>query len=169
MPTAFPVAETVKKKKRKCNCNAGDLDSILGLGRSPGAGNGYPLQYSCLENSMDRGAWWAIYGVTRSWARLSDDHFDFHTSPVVPWTPSNLGDTSFRVVSFCLFILFIGLLCQEYWSGLLFPPPVDHLLSELFTVTHPSWVTLHGMAHSFTGVTQAPSPRQDYDPGRHLG
>ena len=38
-------------------CNAGDSDSIPGLGRSPGEGNGYPLQYSCLENSMDRGAW----------------------------------------------------------------------------------------------------------------
>ena len=39
-------------------CNAGDLSSIPGLGRSPGEGNGYPLQYSCLENSMERGAWW---------------------------------------------------------------------------------------------------------------
>jgi len=41
-------------------CNAGDLGSILGSERSPGEGNGCPLQYSCLENSMDRGAWWAI-------------------------------------------------------------------------------------------------------------
>ena len=40
-------------------CNAGNLGSIPGLGRSPGEGNGYPLQYSCLENSMDRGAWQA--------------------------------------------------------------------------------------------------------------
>ena len=39
--------------------NAGDLGLIPGLGRSPGEGNGNPLQYSCLENSMDRGAWWA--------------------------------------------------------------------------------------------------------------
>ena len=47
--------------------NAGDPGSIPGLGRSPGEGNGYPLQYSCLENSMDRGAWQAIvHGVTRS-------------------------------------------------------------------------------------------------------
>ena len=38
-------------------CNAGDLGSIPGSGRSPGEGNGHPLQYSCLENSMDRGAW----------------------------------------------------------------------------------------------------------------
>ena len=40
-------------------CNVGDLGSIPGLGRSPGEGNGNPLHYSCLENSMDRGAWWA--------------------------------------------------------------------------------------------------------------
>ena len=43
----------------------GDLDSIPGLGRSPGEGNGNPRQYSCLGNPMDRGAWWAtIHGVT---------------------------------------------------------------------------------------------------------
>ena len=41
-------------------CNVGASISIPGLGRSPGEGNGNPLQYSCLENSMDRGAWWAI-------------------------------------------------------------------------------------------------------------
>ena len=40
-------------------CNVGDLSSISELGRSPGEGTVYPLQYSCLENSMDRGAWWA--------------------------------------------------------------------------------------------------------------
>jgi len=40
-------------------CNAGDPGSIPRLGRSPGEGNGNPLQYSCLENSMDGGAWWA--------------------------------------------------------------------------------------------------------------
>ena len=41
-------------------CNAGDVGLIPGLGRSPGEGNGYPLKYSCLENSRDRRAWWAI-------------------------------------------------------------------------------------------------------------
>ena len=47
-------------------CSAGDQVSILGLGRSPGEGHGNPLQYSCLENLMDRGAWWAtVHGVTR--------------------------------------------------------------------------------------------------------
>ena len=54
-------------------CNAGDLGSIPGLGRSLGEGNGYPLQYSCLENLMDRGAWWAtVHGVRKSQTGLSD-------------------------------------------------------------------------------------------------
>ena len=54
-------------------CNLGDLDSMPGLGKSPGEGNGYPLQYSCLENSMDRGVWWArVHGITKSRTRLID-------------------------------------------------------------------------------------------------
>ena len=57
-------------------CNARGLGSIDELGRSPGEGNGNPLLYSCLENSMGRGAWWAtIHGVTKSWTKLSDQHF----------------------------------------------------------------------------------------------
>ena len=48
-------------------CNAGDLSSIPGLGRSPGEGNCNPLQYSCLENPMDRGTWWAtVHWVARA-------------------------------------------------------------------------------------------------------
>ena len=49
-------------------CSAGDPGLIPGLGRSPGEGNGYPFQYSCLENSMDRGAWQATaHGVAKGW------------------------------------------------------------------------------------------------------
>ena len=44
---------------KECACNAGDMGSIPELGRSPGEGNGNPLRFSCLENPMDRGAWWA--------------------------------------------------------------------------------------------------------------
>ena len=52
---------------KKSVCNGGDPDSIPGLGRSPGEGNGNPLQYSCLKNSMVRGAWWAtVPGVAKS-------------------------------------------------------------------------------------------------------
>ena len=53
--------------------NVEDPGSIPGSGRSPGKGTGYPLQYSCLENHMDRGAWWArVHGVSKSWTRLSE-------------------------------------------------------------------------------------------------
>ena len=56
-------------------CSVGDLGSIPRLGRSPGEGNDNPLQYSCLENSMDRGSWRAtVHGVAKSWTRLSDFH-----------------------------------------------------------------------------------------------
>ena len=48
------------------------------------------------------------------------------------------------------FLLFMGFLQQDYWSGLPFSPPGDYILPELFTVTYPSWVALHGMAQSFT-------------------
>ena len=58
---------------KEFSCNAGDLSSIPGLGRSPGEGNGNPLQYSCLENSVDRGIWQAIvYGVAKSQTCLRD-------------------------------------------------------------------------------------------------
>ena len=60
-------------------CNAGDLGLIPGLGRSPGEGNSYPLQYSCLEKPTNRGAWWAaVHGVTKSRTRLSDFTFTTH-------------------------------------------------------------------------------------------
>ena len=62
-------------------CNAGDLGSTPGLGRSPGEGNGNALQYSRLENPMDRGAWWAtVHGVKKSRTRLSDFTINIHIS-----------------------------------------------------------------------------------------
>ena len=61
-------------ESKESACNAGDLGSIPESGRSPGEGNGNPLQYSCLENSMDRGAWWAaVHGIIKSQTRLSDN------------------------------------------------------------------------------------------------
>ena len=63
--------------------NVGDPGSIPGSGRSPAGENGSPLQYSCLENPMDRGAWWAtVRGVTKSRTRLSDFTFTFSTNEV---------------------------------------------------------------------------------------
>ena len=65
----FPGGSEVKASAS----NVGDLGSIPGLGRSPGGGNGNPLQYSCLENPMDRGAWRAaVHGATKSQTWLGD-------------------------------------------------------------------------------------------------
>ena len=73
------MGETAGSDGKESTCNAGDLGSVPGSGRSPREGNGNPLQYSCLENSMDRGAWWAIvHGVRKSQTRLSDLHFYFN-------------------------------------------------------------------------------------------
>ena len=68
----FPGGSEVKAS----TCNVGDLGLIPGSGRSPGKGSGNPLQYSCLENPMDGGAWWAtVHGVAKSRTRLSDFTF----------------------------------------------------------------------------------------------
>ena len=73
-----------------------------------------------------------------SWSYFSTD-----LHPVAYWVPTDLGSLSFSVLSFCLFMLFTGFSRQEYWSGLPFPSPEDHLLSELSTTTGLSWVALH--------------------------
>ena len=65
----FPGGSVAKESA----CNAGNLGSIPRLGKSPGEGNGNPLQYSCLENLLGRGAWQAtVHGVTKSQTPLSD-------------------------------------------------------------------------------------------------
>ena len=76
-PPATPVG-------KESACSAGDLGSILGLGRSPGEGNGNPLQYSCLENPIDRGAWQAtVHGV----ARVRHDLVHCLTPEILPHIP----------------------------------------------------------------------------------
>ena len=78
-----------------------NLGSIPGSGRYPGEGNGNPLQYSCLENHMDRGAWWAtVHGVAKSWTQLSNFTFHFHAlkkemathSSVLAWRITGTGE-----------------------------------------------------------------------------
>ena len=78
-PPIFKISPTVCKvfpvgsEGKESACNAGDLGSIPGSGRSSGEGNGNPLQYSCLEKPMERGAWWAtVHGVSKSQIRLSN-------------------------------------------------------------------------------------------------
>ena len=76
----FPGGSEVKASA----CNEGDLGLIAEAGRSPGEGDGNPLQYSCLENPMDGGAWWAtVYGVAKSRTRLRDFTVTFHFSYVL--------------------------------------------------------------------------------------
>ena len=65
----FPGASDGKESVH----NAEGLGSVPGLRRSPREGNGYPLQHSCLENSVDRGAWWAaVHGIAKSWNQVSN-------------------------------------------------------------------------------------------------
>ena len=77
------------------------------------------------------------------------------------WSPVHIGHLPTWGVHlsvsyfFCLFMLFMGFSRQEYWRGLPFPSPVDHTLSDLSTITRPSWVALHGMAHSFIELDKA--------------
>ena len=70
----FPGGSAVKNLP----ANAGDGGLILGSGRAPGEGNGNPRQYSCLENSMDRGAWeTTVHGVTKGWTQLKKIFFAY--------------------------------------------------------------------------------------------
>ena len=78
-----------------------------------------------------------------------------HRSPVAYWSPISLVSSSFCILYFSFLMQFMGFSRQEYWSLLLFPSPVDHILSELSTMTRPSWVALHSMAHSFIVLDKA--------------
>ena len=88
-----------------------------------------------------------------------------HSSSIVAYQiPSDLGNSSFGIRSFCPFIQFVRFSQQVYWGHLPFPPPVDHILSEPPGMTHPSWVALHGSWIHW--VRQASAPSQDSDPWR---
>ena len=78
-----------------------------------------------------------------------------HWSLVAYQASTDLGSSSFSVLSFCLLILFMEASRKEYWSGLLFASPVDHILSELSNMTRPSWMAPHGMAHGFIELDKA--------------
>ena len=70
----------------------------MALPPSPGEGNGTPLQYSCLENPMDGGAWWAdVHGVANSWTRLSDFTFTFHFHALEKETATHSSVLAWRI------------------------------------------------------------------------
>ena len=71
LPTPVFLGFSCDSAGKESDCNAGDVGLTPGLGRSPGEGKSYPLQYSGLENSMD----YTVHGVKKSWTRLSDFHF----------------------------------------------------------------------------------------------
>ena len=72
-PSLSSTLSSCSSDSEESACNTGDLGFIPGSGRSPGEGHGNPLQRSCLENPMDRGAWRAtVHGVAKSWTRLSN-------------------------------------------------------------------------------------------------
>ena len=95
----FPCGSAGKESA----CNAGDLGSILGLGRPPGEGKGYPLQYSGLESSMDC----IVHAVTKSWTQLSSFHFHFPLD-------GHLG--CFRVLASTLIIVAQSLRCDQLFA-----------------------------------------------------
>ena len=99
-------------------CNARDLVSTPGSGRSPGEGNGNPLQYSCLENFMDRGAWWVTFhGIAKSQTGLNDYTF--------PFLPSHPHSYSFNPI-FLSHLSFYG---QTYGKRHILPfSPLPHIL-----------------------------------------
>ena len=127
--------------------NAGDrrdMGLIPGPGRSPGGGNGNSLQYSCLENSTDRGAWRATVHEVKSLSRVRL----FAT----PWTVAHQAPLS------------MGFSRQEYWSGLPFPSPGDlpnpeikprspHCRQILLPSEPPGKPTVHGEVKSQTRLS----------------
>ena len=117
-----------------------------------------PMQYCSLQHrTLLPSPVTSTNGCYFCFASISSFFLEFflHWSPVAFWAPTDLGSSSFSVLSFCLFLLFMGFSKQEYWSGLPFPSLEDHVLSELSTMTCPSWVALHGMAHSFIELDKA--------------
>ena len=117
-----------------------------------------PMQYYSLQHQpLLPSPITSITGCCFCFASISSFFLELflHSSPVVYWVPTDLGSSSFSVLSFCLFILLMGFWKQEYWSGFPFLSPVDHVLLELSTITHPSWVALHGKAQSFIELEKA--------------
>ena len=104
-----------------------------------------PMQYCSLQHQtllLSPGYCFCFGSIPSFFLQLF-----LHWSPFAYWAPTNLGSFSFSILSFCLFILFMGFSWQECWSALPFPSPVDYIRSDLSTMTHPSWVAPFSMAY----------------------
>ena len=113
--------------------NAGEPGSIPGLGRSPGEGNGNPLQYSCLENSMDWGAWWVtVHGVAKSRTRL---HFHFHLCTKINLWPFKNSWWYYWIFSICPYKCSVT-------SSPCSAPRGDWLELSILTSSHMFWFQL---------------------------
>ena len=119
-----------------------------------------PMQYCSLQHqtlllspvTSTTGYWFCFGSIPSFFLELF-----LHWSPVAYWAPTHLGNSSFSILSFSLFILFMGFSRQEYWSGLPFPSPVVHILSDLSIMTHPSWWP-HSAWLSFSELDKAVVP-----------
>ena len=104
-----------------------------------------PMQYFCLQHrTLLLSPVTSATGYCSCFGSIPSFFLElfFHWSPVAYWTPTDLGSSPFSILSFCLFILFMEFSRQEYWSGLPFPSPVDHILSDLSTMTRLSCLYL---------------------------
>ena len=118
----FPRSSTGKESA----CNAGYLGSVTGLGRSPEGGHGNPLQYSCLENSMYRGAWWVIvHRVTKSQTQLRATSRDI------------CGGHSSERKGCCWHLMSGGQTCCSLPQGTVYPPPQGIICPQMPIV--PRW------------------------------
>ena len=134
-PSSFPGGSDGKESA----CNAGDLSSIPGLGRSPGEGNGNPLQYSCLENPKDRGTWQGTgHGVVKSIFDAAKEESFIGGFKIIflciygPYACVCAQSLQSRVRLFSTLWtiarqapLSLGFSREEYWSELPRPPPGD--------------------------------------------
>ena len=126
-------------------CNAGDLGSIPGAGRSPGERNGNPLQYSCLENSMDREAWWAtVHGVAKSQTRLKQ-------------LSSNTSS-----LHLCLMNNYAYLILNVYTDGEGNGNPLQYSCLENSMDREAWWATVHVVAKSWTQLSATHSDKHSY-------
>ena len=135
-------------------CNTGDLGSIPGSGRSPGEGNGNPLQDSCLENPMNREAWWAtVHGVTKSRTRLSD------FASLLSSFPPPIFSLLVFLLSFPVFLSLFQAL-PYYLAGLLVPIFISsvHFSSQPKPLCLPPCLPLlrHIPPHPTTQISQSP-------------